>query len=258
MTLERPVDLSRGLSREELDIAVAHAIEVHDLASAERERVREATDLATLRQILSECGLPANDIDRAIATLPAVIGEHRASSRASANGSFSRLALLAIGGVGLTGLVAIGALFFAWPRGGDASTDQRAEPAVRATAAGASDPRTNPPEGMGVARGATDGVSASQSSTFNEALGLPPYPGATAVVVKEKGKNSEVTFRSSDTLRTIYDFYHARLTADGWERVAFEQEHDELEGTYQRGSSRFELEIETKGGGGYELEIDWK
>jgi hypothetical protein len=63
----------------ELAWAVEHALSVHSVAEADRAKLREVDSLGTLRETLLECGLPPEDVARALQTLPAEIEKRRAA-----------------------------------------------------------------------------------------------------------------------------------------------------------------------------------
>jgi hypothetical protein len=69
------------LTPKELELAIMHAQKVHALEEAQRAKLRQATDLDTLRQALGEIGLPDGDIEKAIATLPTALAQEREKAK---------------------------------------------------------------------------------------------------------------------------------------------------------------------------------
>lgn len=69
------------LGPEELEYAIEHALRVHSLAEEDRSQLREATSVATLREILLECELPEEDVDSALASLATALKRRRVEGR---------------------------------------------------------------------------------------------------------------------------------------------------------------------------------
>lgn len=102
--------------------------------------------------------------------------------------------------------------------------------------------------------------SPPQTSGFvlNARLGLPPYPGSTALKRKEEDGSSKAEFETRDPLEQVYAFFHNGLTRRGWVRTRLEYKGpaSKLQAEYRRGAERFKLEQEGKSRR-YKLEIDF-
>ena len=113
---------------------------------------------------------------------------------------------------------------------------------------------------MAIAVLAAGSAGAQGESWFNKEAKLQAYPGASDVRVKEKGRDTEVHFKSTDPVDEVYAHHERALTEAGWKRTEFEQEKNEIEGTYQREGQtvKLELELEDPKQQRYKLEVDFK
>lgn len=69
--------MSKTLTPEELRWALEHAAQVHQLAEAQRDAAARCTSLAELRGALLESGIPAADVDTALASLELALKDRR-------------------------------------------------------------------------------------------------------------------------------------------------------------------------------------
>lgn len=99
------------------------------------------------------------------------------------------------------------------------------------------------------------GVVRQDERSLNPYLGLRAYPGSRIVERSIDGRDSETTFEANASLQAVYRHFHEQLAADGWRRVSFEVESDEIEATYVRDGRELELELD-RDDGRFELELD--
>lgn len=99
------------------------------------------------------------------------------------------------------------------------------------------------------------GVVEQDASVINPFLGLRAFPGSRILDRSIDGRSSETTFRADASLQAVYRHAHDQLTADGWRRVSFEIDSDEIEAEYVRDGVELELELE-RDDGLFELELD--
>jgi len=95
--------MKKRLTDKEARWVIEHAMRSH--SAAERERLAGMTDVETLRAALLEVGLPADEVDRSIASVDQIIAQRKSGSRA-----LGWLLALVVG-------AAVGAaVWFAWPQ----------------------------------------------------------------------------------------------------------------------------------------------
>ena len=217
----------RSLTPEELEIAIAHAMQVHELAEHERARLREATDMRSFVEILEQSGLPPQDIQRAIETLPAALAESNPTPHAVRVDARTTWIAATVGGVAvLAGVLAFFGLRSS-PEAHDAGPMNDAESVLSSPAAASSSP-----------------------------LAPPSYPGATDVRQSARGDETKVYFRSSDDLGDVFAFFDGWLGQEGWTRTKMKTEADEIEADYERAGEKLEVELEREGTDRYELELE--
>ena len=107
----------------------------------------------------------------------------------------------------------------------------------------------NPPTPQGDDRRNPDG-------SFNATAGLPAYPGALDIRIDRDGDDTEVRFRSTDSLESVFDFFDRELTEDGWQRTELDRDDDRIEARYVRDGRRVKVEVEREDTNLYVLEVD--
>lgn len=110
---------------------------------------------------------------------------------------------------------------------------------------------------MVVALLGTTAAWAQGGEWFNQEAKLRAYPNAQDVRVEQEGKDSEVEFRTGDSVKAVFDHYDKALTGNGWKRVDQEVESDEIEAKYQREGQKLDVEVEQKGEGRIHIDFDF-